>query len=172
MKTPTQTSLVRYALAETPCGPVFVAATERGVCVLQIIGPEEVAAALAEVRQLVPDCDLVEDARALDAVYRQIDNLVEGGGPASVPLDLRGTPFQRRVWQELQQVPRGETATYTELAKRAGMPRAVRAVASACARNPVSLFVPCHRIVRRDGGLGGYRWGLDRKRALLARERG
>jgi AraC family transcriptional regulator, regulatory protein of adaptative response / methylated-DNA-[protein]-cysteine methyltransferase len=172
MKTPLETTLVRYAFADTPCGPVFVAATERGVCMLQLIGRNEVAAALAEVRQLIPGCEPVEDARALDGVYRQIEALVEGRQRASVPLDLRGTPFQQRVWHVLRQVPRGETATYTQLAERAGVPRAVRAVASACARNPVSLFVPCHRIVRRDGGLGGYRWGLERKRELLARERG
>ena len=100
-----------------------------------------------------------------------VEVLADGSGPASVPLDLRGTPFQQRVWQALQKVRRGQTATYSELAERAGVPRAVRAVASACARNPVCLFVPCHRIVRRDGGLGGFGGGgVERKRALLALE--
>ncbi len=170
MTSPAETTLIRYAIAGTACGTVFVAATARGVCVLQIIEPAAVAAALEEVRQLFPRCEIVEDGRALDGVYRQIEALIGGVGDPKVPLDLRGTAFQRKVWDALRQVPRGATATYTELAERAGVPKAVRAVASACARNPVSLFVPCHRIVRRDGGLGGYRWGLERKRDLLRRE--
>jgi AraC family transcriptional regulator, regulatory protein of adaptative response / methylated-DNA-[protein]-cysteine methyltransferase len=172
MKPFDDTRVIRYALADTPCGPVFVAATERGVCMLQIIETTELPAALDEAQRLFPRCELVEDAHALHGVYRQIDALVQGRDTAPVPLDLRGTPFQQRVWQALCQVPRGQTATYTVLAERVGCPTAVRAVASACARNPVSLFVPCHRIVRRDGGLGGYRWGLDRKRELLRREQG
>src|SRR5260370_30375060 len=104
MKTPLEATILRHAFADTRCGPVFGAATERGVCMLQIIGPEEVAAALAEVRQLIPGCELVEVARTLDGVYRQIEALVEGRERPSVPLDLRGTPFQQRVWQVLRQV--------------------------------------------------------------------
>ena len=171
MKAPPPPTIIRYGLAQTRHGPVFVAATPRGVCMLQIIGPNEIPAALAEAEKLVPGCELVEDADALDGVFRQIEVVVEGGAPAPVRLDLRGTAFQRKVWAALQKVKRGATATYSELARRAGVPGSVRAVASACAQNPVSLFVPCHRIVRRDGGLGGYRWGLDRKRDLLRRER-
>jgi AraC family transcriptional regulator, regulatory protein of adaptative response / methylated-DNA-[protein]-cysteine methyltransferase len=88
-----------------------------------------------------------------------------------LPLDVRATAFQRRVWQELQRIPSGQTASYQDIAKRIGNPRAVRAVANACASNPVALVVPCHRVVRTDGDSGGYRWGPKRKQALLARER-
>ena len=88
----------------------------------------------------------------------------------SLPLDVRGTAFQERVWQALSRIPPGETANYTELARRIGAPRSVRAVAGACAANPLAVAIPCHRVVRRDGGLSGYRWGVERKRALLERE--
>src|SRR5437660_3793203 len=117
MKATTEATVVRYAFAETPCGPVFAAATERGVCALYITWRGKVPNALAKVRQLVPGCELVEDARALGEVFRQIEVLADGSGPASVPLDLRGTPFQQRVWQALQKVRRGQTATYSELAE-------------------------------------------------------
>jgi AraC family transcriptional regulator of adaptative response/methylated-DNA-[protein]-cysteine methyltransferase len=88
-----------------------------------------------------------------------------------LPLDIQGTAFQRRVWKELQRIPRGETRTYREVARRIGRPRAIRAVGHACATNPVSVVIPCHRVVRTDGSLGGYRWGLERKARLLKRER-
>jgi AraC family transcriptional regulator of adaptative response/methylated-DNA-[protein]-cysteine methyltransferase len=165
-----ETTVVRYALGETRYGSVFVAATERGTCMLQFIDKAQIADAIAELGCLIPGSNVIEDARTLRPVFGQIEAAIAGGPGGQVALDLRGTPFQQRVWTALRKVRRGQTATYTELAQKAGTPRAVRAVASACARNPVSVFVPCHRIVRRDGGLGGYRWGLERKRELLRRE--
>ena len=103
----------------------------------------------------------------LTDVFLKLDGLSTAEGEARIALDLQGTPFQQKVWKALQKVPKGETISYSDLARRAGVPKAVRATASACARNPVALLVPCHRIVRRDGGLGGYGGGLERKRRLL-----
>jgi AraC family transcriptional regulator, regulatory protein of adaptative response / methylated-DNA-[protein]-cysteine methyltransferase len=151
----------------------FVALSDRGLCALKMVGnragEREV---LAELRRQFPGAELVRDARAVAPVLRQVNELIAGRrSNLDVPLDLHGTAFQQRVWRALCQVPRGQTWSYSELARRAGSPRAVRAAASACARNPVAILVPCHRIVREDGGLGGYRWGLERKRELLRRER-
>jgi len=107
-----------------------------------------------------------------EATVAQVIAMVERpGAPKDLPLDLRGTAFQQRVWQALTAIPVGGTATYTDIAKAIGAPRAVRAVAAACAANPTAVAIPCHRVVRLNGGLAGYRWGLERKRALLARER-
>src|SRR4029077_19127215 len=103
---------------------------------------------------------------------REIVQRTEGKAPRlELPLDLQATAFQRRVWQELQRIPRGRTRTYSQVARSLGRPRAVRAVARACATNPVSVVVPCHRVIRADGGLAGYRWGLSRKEQLLTKER-
>ena len=102
---------------------------------------------------------------------KEIVRRVEGNAPSvELPLDVQATAFQRRVWQELQKIPRGTTRTYTQVAKSMGKPRSVRAVARACATNPVSIVVPCHRVIRSDGALAGYRWGLSRKEKLLERE--
>ena len=150
------TQVVHYACQSTNCGLVFAAQTTRGVCLLHLIEANGRSAALAELRRRHPEATLVEDKTALAEVFRQVDAFGEAEGKNTPVLDLHGTPFQLKVWKALQRVPAGKTATYSELARRAGMPLAVRAVASACARNPVCLFVPCHRIVRVDGGLGGY----------------
>ena len=100
-----------------------------------------------------------------------MDYLEGAGGTERLPLDVRGTAFQRKVWETLQRIPRGSTRSYAEIARELGQPAAARAVAQACASNRLALVIPCHRVVREDGGLGGYRWGLERKRALLERER-
>jgi AraC family transcriptional regulator of adaptative response/methylated-DNA-[protein]-cysteine methyltransferase len=163
--------VIRYGSGPTLAGHAFVALTERGLCALTLVAPAGLAAALAEARHRFPDAEFVEDGQAVGQVLRQVDAFVRGEATAGdLALDLIGTPFQQRVWQALRDVPRGTTCSYTELARRAGVPHAIRAVAGACASNPVAVFVPCHRIVRRDGGLGGYGGGLARKRELLRYE--
>ena len=118
-----------------------------------------------------PEAMLIGGDAAFDRLVARVVELVEAPGAGlDLPLDLRGTAFQRRVWQALREIPAGGTASYTEIADRIGAPNAVRAVASACAANPLAVAVPCHRVVRSDGGLCGYRWGVERKRTLLQRE--
>ncbi len=161
---------LHYTVAKSPLGKVLVAATERGVSAVYLGGAEDVL--LAELREEYPRAEI---APAKESYQRWVGEIVRQieGKPASeeLPLDVQGTAFQRRVWQELQRIPRGTTRTYTQVAQSLGQPRAVRAVARACATNPVSIVVPCHRVIRGDGNLAGYRWGLNRKEQLLANER-
>ena len=157
---------IRYADTSSRLGLVFVGATDLGVCAVYI-GDDE-AALVEELAREFPGATQRPDRKALQPWLTLLVRHLDGEAPASeLPLDLRATAFQRRVWQALQSIPRGETRTYSDLAAELGQPKAARAVGQACARNPVSIAVPCHRAVREDGGLGGYRWGLDRKRALL-----
>jgi AraC family transcriptional regulator of adaptative response/methylated-DNA-[protein]-cysteine methyltransferase len=159
---------ITYTVADSPLGPLLVAATERGLCALKFgDGP----ALVDELRAELPRATLVADGEAV-APYVQAVCSYLAGRPASLdlPLDVPGTAFQQRVWAALRAIPYGETRSYQEVARSIGEPSAVRAVARACATNPVALVVPCHRVVRADGGLSGYRWGLARKRALLERE--
>lgn len=162
---------IAWACAPSPLGLVMVAATEKGVCFLSL--GEEEEPLLDELRREFPDGELRRDDAVLAQWLRRALAYLEGRTPhLELPLDVRATAFQRRVWEELMRIPAGETRTYTELAERLlGNPKARRAVARACATNPVSLAIPCHRVLREDGGLGGYRWGLHRKRALLEAER-
>lgn len=162
---------VRFATVQTPLGRLLVAATDRGVCAVTLGDSER--ALEAGLRGEYPEA-LLEKAPAALAEWteRIARSLAEAVDLSSIPLDLRATTFQRRVWEALRAVPRGETRSYSELAAAIGQPSAARAVASACAHNPAALVVPCHRIVRNDGALGGYRWGVERKRELLKRESG
>jgi AraC family transcriptional regulator, regulatory protein of adaptative response / methylated-DNA-[protein]-cysteine methyltransferase len=162
---------IRYAVASSTLGAVLVAATERGVCAIELDDdPTEMIDRLtrrfANARLEVDDDGF---ARTVQAVVDFIEQPARG---LDLPLDIAGTAFQHRVWQALRQIPLGQTISYSELAQRLGQPQAVRAVAGACGSNPVALALPCHRVVGSDGALRGYRWGLQRKRALLARERG
>jgi AraC family transcriptional regulator, regulatory protein of adaptative response / methylated-DNA-[protein]-cysteine methyltransferase len=161
---------LNYTIAKSPLGKVLVAATERGVSAVYLGGVEE--ALLAELREEYPRAEIAPAAESYQRWIGEIVRQIEGR-PASVelPLDVQGTAFQRRVWQELQRIPRGTTRTYKQIAQSLGQPKAVRAVARACATNPVSIVVPCHRVIRGDGNLAGYRWGLSRKAQLLAAER-
>jgi AraC family transcriptional regulator of adaptative response/methylated-DNA-[protein]-cysteine methyltransferase len=161
---------IRWTVAPSPLGLVLVAATERGVCCVQL--GEDAARLGAALRHEFPAAELVPDAEGMEAWVAAVVAHV-AGEPAGddVPLDVRATAFQWRVWTALRAIPPGHTRTYAELARELGMPQGARAVARACASNPVAVLVPCHRIVRTDGELGGYRWGLDRKAKLLARER-
>ena len=162
---------IRYTLAECPFGRLLVGATDKGVCFLGFAEPDD--ALLGDLAARFPKALLVADDVALaQSVRAVLAFLQEPAEALDLPLDLRGTAFQLRVWQTLRQIPPGETRTYAELAGMVGNPRAIRAVARSCATNPVSLAVPCHRVIGSDGGLTGYRWGVPRKRALLAGEAG
>jgi AraC family transcriptional regulator of adaptative response/methylated-DNA-[protein]-cysteine methyltransferase len=153
-----------------PLGQMLVAATERGVCAV-LLGDTR-GELIAELQERFPAATLHEDAALLEQWRRVAESCRESQAAAALPMDLRGTAFQARVWAALQAIPRGETRSYAQLAAEIGSPTAVRAVASACARNPVAVIVPCHRVVGSDGKLTGYRWGLHRKRALLEAEGG
>ncbi|MFT8243902.1 methylated-DNA--[protein]-cysteine S-methyltransferase [Roseomonas sp. BN140053] len=161
--------VIRIALAESAMGPLLVGATELGICFL---GFGETPDALeGDLRARFPQARIEPAGEALAGALRDAVRFVaEPHAALNLPLDLRGTAFQRRVWEALRAIPLGETRTYGGLAAELGDPRATRAVARACARNPVSLAVPCHRVVGKDGSLTGYRWGVERKRALLEAE--
>lgn len=160
-----------YTIAKSPLGKVLVAATERGVSAVYL-GDDE-SKLVAELREEYPRAAIASAANGFERWVKEVLQRVEGRPPhMELPLDLQATAFQRRVWKELQRIPRGRTRTYAQVARSLGQPKAVRAVARACATNPVSIVVPCHRVVRQDGALAGYRWGLSRKEQLLASERG
>jgi AraC family transcriptional regulator of adaptative response/methylated-DNA-[protein]-cysteine methyltransferase len=160
---------IRFAVGESCLGSILVARSPMGVCAI-LLG-DDADALVRELQDRFPRATLVGDDPAFDRLVAQVVGLVEAPGlGADLPLDVRGTAFQQRVWQALREVPPGATVTYAELARRIGSPRAVRAVAGACAANPLAVAIPCHRVVRTDGGLAGYRWGVERKRELLARE--
>ncbi|WP_374943913.1 bifunctional DNA-binding transcriptional regulator/O6-methylguanine-DNA methyltransferase Ada [Sphingomonas sp.] len=157
---------IRWTVAATPLGAMLVAATDKGLCRVSF---DENAAALAA---RFPAATILPGGEALAALVRDVIAVVEAPGRAhALPLDVRGTAFQEAVWQALARIPAGETRTYSELAALAGKPAAVRAAGSACGANPLALVVPCHRAQRSDGTLGGYAYGLERKRVLLERER-
>ena len=159
---------IRYACFATPLGTVLAAATDKGLCSIKLGDDRRWLARL--LAEEFAAAELIEDS--LPGWREKILAFIDGEASlARVPLDIRGTVFQRRVWDTLRRIPRGETRTYREIARAIGAPRAVRAVGSACGANPVALAVPCHRAVRTDGGLGGYAWGLQRKRKLLTLEK-
>ncbi len=161
---------IRTALADCPFGRLLVGATDTGVCFIGFAEPD--AALLGDLQRRFPRARLVADDAGLAATLRAVlDFLDEPAEALALPLDLRGTAFQLRVWAALRRIPPGETRSYAQVAAMIDAPRAVRAVARSCATNPVSLAVPCHRVVGSDGDLTGYRWGIPRKRALLAKER-
>jgi AraC family transcriptional regulator, regulatory protein of adaptative response / methylated-DNA-[protein]-cysteine methyltransferase len=167
-----QKEVVRYCRGQTMLGQAVVFVTDKGVCRLRLLGRESLPVVLRDMQAHYPHAELQEDSAAGRRAFRDVDAWLAGKiGPRDLKLDLHGTPFQLKVWREMLRVPHGATCSYTDLARRVGEPRAVRAVANACAHNPVGLLVPCHRIVRQDGSLGGYYWGLDKKEQLLAHER-
>lgn len=162
---------IRYSLGRSWLGHVLVAATDRGVCWLALGDDRDDLQ--RELRQQFPQAKLgAGDAKFVALIKRAIRLIERPEHSTDLPLDIQGTAFQCRVWQALREIPAGVTLTYTELARQLGRPRSVRAVASACAANKLAVAVPCHRVVRSDGGLAGYRWGVERKRKLLRRERG
>jgi AraC family transcriptional regulator of adaptative response/methylated-DNA-[protein]-cysteine methyltransferase len=161
---------IDFAIAESPLGHLIVASTARGVCRVMIGDDEE--ALERELRQEYPRAVVRRNDRLLSEQVKTLLNYLRGRSPhPDLPLDVRATAFQWRVWTQLKAIPYGETRTYREVAKAIGKPSAVRAVARACATNPVALLIPCHRVIRTDGSMGGYRWGIARKETLLQQER-
>jgi AraC family transcriptional regulator of adaptative response/methylated-DNA-[protein]-cysteine methyltransferase len=164
---------IRYTIVASPYGKLLVAATDRGVCAV-MLGDQD-ASLEKDLRAQFPQASRTRvdegDGWLEQLVARVAEQVKRPGALEDIPLDLSGTAFQWRVWQALATIPAGETRTYQQVARAVGKPRAIRAVASACAANRLAVVVPCHRVIRSDGSLGGYRWGLPRKAALLAGER-
>lgn len=160
--------IIRYCQAVSSLGPVLVATTERGICMIEFGDPDHL---VGELTRRFPKATISPADDALDALVRQVLALIDEPSRAcELPLDIRGTAFQHRVWTALTSLRAGETISYAELARQLGKPGAARAVAGACAANPLAVAVPCHRVVNAAGELAGYRWGVERKRALLDRE--
>lgn len=161
-----QPAVLTFAIAASDLGEVLVAECDAGIAA--VLMGEDAAELTADLRSRFADARIERGALALDGVVAAIEDPARGFGGT---LALGGTAFQRRVWTALTAIPAGETRSYTEIAQAIGAPTAVRAVASACGANPIAVLIPCHRVVRGDGSLAGYRWGVERKRALLERER-
>jgi AraC family transcriptional regulator of adaptative response/methylated-DNA-[protein]-cysteine methyltransferase len=160
---------IRFAVGLCSLGSILVAASERGVCAI-LLGDDPDALA-RDLQDRFPRARLIGGDAKFEKIVARVVGLVEAPRVGlDLPLDVRGTAFQQRVWQALRAIPAGETASYSEVARRIGAPKSVRAVAGACAANALAVAIPCHRVVRNDGGLSGYRWGVERKRALLDRE--
>src|SRR5205085_192173 len=159
---------IQFAIVNSPLGRLIGAYTEKGVCAVAI-GDDD-RALEASLREQFPKADVRAAGSTISEWITEIVRSIGGGINPSIPLDAQGSAFQWRVWKALQQIPRGTTLSYSEVAKKIGQPSAARAVARACATNPVALVIPCHRVVRDDGSLGGYRWGLDKKRSLVTQE--
>ena len=162
---------IRFAIGESWLGPILVASSEKGVCAI-LLGedPEEL---VRDLQDRFPKAELIGGDEDFERLVARVVGFVEN--PSSgldLPLDIRGTAFQQRVWEALRQIPAGSTASYAEIAERIGQPKSVRAVAQACGANHLAVAVPCHRVVRTDGALSGYRWGVERKARLLRREQG
>lgn len=161
---------IGFAVAPCPLGRLLVAATERGVC--RISMSDDAASLEADLRREYPAAEIRRDAATLGKAVAAVLRYLDGREPAvELPLDIRATAFQRRVWKALLRIPFGATRSYRQVARAIGNANATRAVARACASNPTALIIPCHRVVRDDGGLGGYRWGLARKQSLLDQEK-
>lgn len=159
---------IQFGIVNCPLGRLLVAYTERGVCAVAI--GDDARALEASFRGDFPDAEIHAAGPSIHEWITAIVRGLDGGKTSAIPLDAQGTAFQWRVWNALQQIPRGTTLSYGDVAKRIGQPSAARAVARACATNPVALVIPCHRVVREDGEPGGYRWGPERKKELLERE--
>ena len=174
-------AVIRYTFTDSPLGRMLIAATDKGICSIQFADSlaDDRSSAVGDDEQLqqglvreFPFATRRRDDQALHSWKETLARVIRGQEPnSSLPLDIRATAFQRRVWEALQEIPRGETRSYSAVARKIGMPKATRAVARACATNPVAVAIPCHRVVRRDGNPGGYRWGMERKDQLLALER-
>lgn len=160
---------IRFAVGECTLGSVLVAATEKGVCAISLgDDPDEL---VRDLQDRFPKAQFIGNDKDFENLMAKVVGFIEA--PAlglDLPLDVRGTVFQQQVWQALREIPAGSTVSYTEIAKRIGSPKSMRAVARACAANAIAVAIPCHRVVRNDGTLSGYRWGVERKRALLDRE--
>ena len=161
-------TVIRFAVGQCSLGAVLVAATDRGVCAIEL--GDDPDALVESLQQRFANAELVGGDVGFEGLVARVIGLVEQPGPHALPLDLQGTAFQLEVWAALSRIGAGSTTTYAELAAAIGRPSATRAVAQACGANPVAVAIPCHRVVRTDGSASGYRWGVERKRELLARE--
>ena len=162
--------LIRSSVGECWLGSILVATTERGICAI-LLG-DDPAMLRRELEELFPHARIIGGDQALHPVLAEVVDFIATSGPGlERPLDCHGTAFQQRVWRALCEIPAGETASYGEVAERIGAPKEAAAVGEACAANVIAVAIPCHRVVRKNGRLAGYRWGFRRKRALLARER-
>jgi AraC family transcriptional regulator of adaptative response/methylated-DNA-[protein]-cysteine methyltransferase len=162
-------NVIRFAVGECSLGAILVAATDKGVCAIEFDDdPERL---VRNLQDRFPNARLVGGDEAFEQLVAKVVGFVDAPARGlDLPLDIRGTAFQRRVWDAIRDIPAGSTASYAEIARRIGTPKAVRSVAQACASNAIAVAIPCHRVVRTDGSVSGYRWGVARKRALLARE--
>jgi AraC family transcriptional regulator of adaptative response/methylated-DNA-[protein]-cysteine methyltransferase len=160
---------IHFAIGECSLGSILVAKSERGVCAV-LIGDDPLQL-MRDLQDQFPKANLIGGESGYEDMVAKVVGLIEKPGVGlDLPLDIRGTAFQQRVWKALQQIPVGSTASYADIAKSIGMPKAVRAVAQACGANSLAVAIPCHRVIRNDGALSGYRWGVERKQALLDRE--
>lgn len=162
-------SVIAYATAHSSLGKVLVAATGKGICAVLLGDDGKVL--VADLKARFPKAAIAEGDKSFQGTMQTvIENVETPKKRFELPLDVQGTAFQHKVWKALCQIPPGETLSYAEIAKKIGQPGSVRAVATACAANPVAILIPCHRVVRSDGALSGYRWGIERKRSLLDKE--
>lgn len=162
-------TIIRFAVGECSLGAILVARSDKGICAITLDDDPE--ALVRDLQDRFPKAELIGGDTEFEQLVAQVVGFIEAPRIGlDLPLDVRGTAFQERVWQALRRIPAGETASYADIAQRIGEPKAARAVAQACAANKIAVAIPCHRVVRHDGGLSGYRWGVERKRALLERE--
>jgi AraC family transcriptional regulator of adaptative response/methylated-DNA-[protein]-cysteine methyltransferase len=162
-------NVIRFAVGECSLGSILVAATDKGVCAIEF--GDDPDALVHALQDRFPKAQIVGGDHTFEQLVAKVVGFIEAPAQGlDLPLDIRGTAFQKRVWNAIRDIPAGATASYAELARRIGRPSASRAVAQACASNTLAVAIPCHRVVRRDGGLSGYRWGVERKEALLTRE--
>jgi len=167
-KTP-DSCAIRFAVGQCSLGSVLIARTDRGVCAI-LLG-DDPKALVSDLRSRFPSAVLTYGTDDLERLLAEVESFIESPDRGlDIALDAQGTPFQRRVWEALTRIPVGRTASYTDIAERIGAPKSVRAVAQACGANAIAVAIPCHRVVRNDGDLSGYRWGIGRKRTLLERE--
>jgi AraC family transcriptional regulator of adaptative response/methylated-DNA-[protein]-cysteine methyltransferase len=157
--------MIGYEVGDCVLGTVLVATSERGVCA--ILMGDDAGDLVEDLRQRFPGAGLVPGAVAAEHFIKVVDFIASPKSGLDLPLDMRGSDFEQGVWRALQEIPAGATQTYGEVARRIGAPQAAKEVGEACAANPLAVAVPCHRVLRKDGGLAGYRWGVKRKRALL-----
>jgi len=161
---------VRFATARTTLGAIVAAATRKGLCAV-LLG-DDPTRLVHDLQERYPEAELTGGDADFERLVARVIGLIETpGGADDLPLDVRGSVFQQQVWVALRAIPSGATLSYAEVARSIGRPASARAVAQACASNALAVAIPCHRVVRTDGGLSGYRWGVERKRELLSRER-
>lgn len=161
------TAELNFSIANTPLGLMLVARNQVGICTICLGDKQDNL--IATLKKRFPKNKLVNENNST-AITKVLSAMKSSNDSTNFILDMKGTPFQQKVWQALKKIPYGSTKTYSEIAKQMGSPRAVRAVANACGANPIAIIIPCHRVVRTDGSLSGYRWGVERKRALLEME--